>query len=378
MMNDDIALYMHIPFCKHRCDYCSFVSYAGREGDIPIYIRALQDELKIYAAGQHVRSAYFGGGTPSLLSVQQFDDLMSVIRCNYTLDDSDEVTMEANPGTVDGEYLAAIRALGINRISLGVQSLDDAELKLLGRIHTAAEAREAVRFSRDAGFSNINLDIIYGVPGRTTQAWQNMLKEIIGLAPQHLSLYPLTLDGEEPLYEAIARGEADQLDADAAADQYELAEKILKSHGYNHYEISNWSLAGYECRHNIVYWKGGDYLGVGIAAHSYMDGRRYANTPDLDKYLDAFNNASLAIREMEERIGPELELAEAVILGLRLTRGVAEGDIRRRFNIDLFDQYAPQIEQLSTLGLVECGAGNISLTPRGRLLGNEVFWRFLP
>jgi len=338
----------------------------------------LKHELKTHAAGQHVRSIYFGGGTPSLLAVEQLGDLMSVVRRNYTLDESAEVTMEANPGTVDYEYLPAIKALGVNRISLGMQSLDDKELEMLGRIHNAAEAKEAVNLTLKAGFDNVNLDIIYGVPGRTISQWRGMMEEVISLDVQHLSLYPLTLDGDEPLYKAIARGEVDGLDADATADQYELAEEMMKSHGYNHYEISNWSLTGYECRHNMVYWLGGDYLGVGAAAHSYMDGRRYANTTDLDKYLAAFGGGRLDIREMEERIGPELELAEAVILGLRLTRGVDIRDINSRYNVNLLDRYSDQVEELTTSGLVENDAESISLTPRGRLLGNEVFWRFLP
>jgi oxygen-independent coproporphyrinogen-3 oxidase len=343
-----------------------------------MYTRALEAELKTYGAGQRVHSVFFGGGTPSLLSVKQFDDLMSVIRSNFVLDESAEITIEANPGTVDYEYLAAIRSLGINRISLGVQSLDDADLTLLGRIHTAAEARDAFRFAREAGFANINLDIIYGIPGYAIDQWKYTLEEVVGLAPQHLSLYPLTLEGDEPLYNAIARGEIDKLDADATADQYELAEEILKAHGYNHYEISNWSIAGHECQHNMVYWLGGNYIGVGVAAHSYVDGRRYANTPDLDKYLAFSGNQRTNICEMEERIGPEIELAEAVILGLRLTRGVDVSDIRSRFNVNLLDRYSDQVEELTALGLVECDAKSISLTSRGRLLGNEVFWRFLP
>jgi oxygen-independent coproporphyrinogen-3 oxidase len=338
----------------------------------------LQDELTMYAAGQRVRSIYFGGGTPSLLSIEQLDDLMSVVRCNYALGESAEVTVEANPGTVDGGYLAAIRSFGVNRLSLGIQSLDDKELALLGRIHTAVEAREAVGLAQKAGFTNINLDIIYGVPGRTISQWQHMLEELISLTPQHLSLYPLTLDGDEPLHKAIACGQVDKLDTDATADQYETAEEMLKPYGYNHYEISNWSLAGYECKHNMVYWLGGDYLGMGVAAHSYMDGRRYANTSDLDKYLDCLSSSKSKVREMEERIGPEIELAEAVILGLRLTRGVDVGDINSRFNLNLLDRYSDQLEELAGLGLVECDAKSLSLTPRGRLLGNEVFWRFLP
>jgi len=354
------------------------VSYAERTSDIPIYINALKRELNKHAAGQWIKSVYFGGGTPSLLTTAQLDDLICAVRSNFVLDSSSEVTIEANPGTVDGEYLTAVRSLGVNRLSLGVQSLDDRELALLDRIHVAEEAREAVRQAKEAGFTNINLDIIYGVPGRTVDQWQHMLEEVVGFMPQHLSLYPLTLDGGEPLSKAMAHGKVDKLDADATADQYELAEQILTSCGYTHYEISNWARKGYECKHNMVYWLGQPYLGVGVAAHSYMDRRRCANTSDLDDYLAAFDSEVRDVSEMEEHIGPELELSEAIILGLRLTKGVDIGDINSRFNVDLLYRYRDQLEELVTLELVECDAKGIKLTSRGRLLGNEVFWRFLP
>jgi oxygen-independent coproporphyrinogen-3 oxidase len=354
------------------------VSYAGHNSDIPIYINAVKRELAINATGQRIKSIYFGGGTPSLLTVAQLDDLMCAVRSNFALDGSAEVTIEANPGTIDGEYLSVVRSLGINRINLGIQSLDDKELKLLGRIHTAEEGREALQLAKEAGFDNINLDVIYGVPGRTMSQWRHMLQEVVSLTPQHLSLYPLTLEGDEPLCGAISRGDVGELDVDETADQYEVAEQILTSHGYTHYEISNWARKRYECKHNMAYWLGRSYLGVGVAAHSYMDGCRYANTPDLDAYLAAFTSHVGNVREMEEQIGPELKLSEAVILGLRLTRGIDVGDINSRFNVDLLYQYRDQLEELVALELVECNTKDIKLTPRGRLLGNEVFWRFLP
>ncbi|MCD6567745.1 MAG: radical SAM family heme chaperone HemW [Dehalococcoidia bacterium] len=376
--SQDIALYVHVPFCRHKCNYCSFVSYSHRESDIPAYVSALQEELALSAAGQRVSSLYFGGGTPSLLSPQQVGDILSTIRSLFKIDEAAETTLEANPGTVDRPYLAAISASGVNRLSLGVQSLHDDELKLLGRIHTSVEAKNAMRCARRAGFSNLNLDLIYGLPGQTLSSWQNTLNEAIELGAEHLSLYALKLEGDEPLYEAIERGEVPPPDPDLSADQYELAEELLAAHSYQHYEISNWAREGRECRHNLVYWHNMPYLGIGVAAHSYLDGHRFANTRDLDRYLKALSHDVPLIREMSEEIGPKMKLAETVILGLRLNSGVRLDDIRARFSVDLRDRYHQEIDELTCLGLLENDAGGIRLTSRGRLLANEAFWRFLP
>jgi len=377
-MTDSTALYIHIPFCRRRCAYCSFTSYEGREANIPAYVDALTRELALYPAGLPVSSIYFGGGTPSLLPVNQFDKLLSCIYPHFAVDETAEITIEANPGTVDGKYLSFIRSLGINRLSLGVQSLDDGELKTLGRIHTAADALRSMSIARHAGFDNINLDIIYGIPGRKSDIWLRMLKDIISLEPEHLSLYPLTLDGDEPLHEAIERGEAEPLDTDAAADQYELAGHMLASHGYLHYEISNWARPGYECRHNVTYWLMRPYIGAGVAAHSYFDGRRCANTSDLDRYMASLSSNTRPARDLEERIGPDIELAEAMILGLRLTSGIDTAAIRSRYKVDLLERYSDQVRELAGLGLIERDGGRIRLTGRGRLLGNQVFLRFMP
>jgi oxygen-independent coproporphyrinogen-3 oxidase len=377
-MNQDIALYIHFPFCRRRCSYCSFVSYQGREADIPDYIKALNKELAIRAAGQRVRSIYFGGGTPSLLSPKQVREILSVVHSHFTVDAGAEITLEANPGTIDRQSLAAIKATGINRLSLGVQSLDDDELALLGRIHTASEAREAVRLARNAGFTNLSFDLIYGLPDQALAGWRKTLDEAIDLNPEHISLYPLTLEYDAPLWIATQQGKVPPTDPDFTADQYELAQDTLQEHGYNHYEISNWAKEGYECRHNLVYWHNLPYLGVGVAAHSYIDGRRLSNTEDLDSYLNAFSGNLPPARELDEEIGPELQLSETVILGLRLSEGIGLDDIERRFGIDLLRHYQQQINETATLGLLEYSGQHIRLTRRGRLLGNEVFWRFLP
>jgi len=356
-----VALYLHIPFCRRKCRYCSFVSYAHREADIPAYVNTLKHELAQKAGGEHVGSIYFGGGTPSLLPAESLGDLLDTIRSSFDLDETAEITIEANPGTVDQTYLAAIRKLGVNRLSLGVQSLNDRELEMLGRIHTAGEAIEAVSAARSAGF-NLNLDFIYGLPGQTPEDWQATLTGALEMGPEHLSLYALSLEPETPLYKAVENKQLPAINPDITADQYELAEKLLEQRGYRHYEISNWAMPGKECRHNLVYWHNEPYLGIGVAAHSHVGSRRFANTTSLDKYLGG--NLS---PEMDEAISPDLELAETAILGLRLDEG-----------IDASPNYQKQVEEMTGVGLLEQADGRIKLTERGRLLGNEVFWRFLP
>ena len=377
-MPGDIALYVHVPFCRHKCPYCSFVSYDYREADIPIYLKALKKELIRRASGECIRSLYFGGGTPGLLSVKYVGELISVISSLFTVDEAAEITIEANPGTINQAYLTAIRELGINRLSLGVQSLYDGELALLGRIHTAAEARNAVQHARGAGFDNLSLDLIYGLPGQTLSDWQRTLEEIITLSPEHISLYALTLEAETPLWSAIKEGLLPEPDPDVSAEHYELAEDLLAVQNYRHYEISNWAIAGRECRHNLTYWRNRPYLGVGVAAHSCLDGHRLANTDSLDKYLDEYSGKSSPVPELDEEITPDLELAETAILGLRLCQGIDLAEIHRRFGVDTLDRYHQPVEEMVGAGLLEQTGGRLKLTRRGRLLANEVFWRFLP
>jgi len=374
----DIALYIHVPFCRHKCHYCSFISYDYREADIPLYLSALKKELIRRAGGECIRSIFFGGGTPSLLSVNYIGELISTISSLFTVNETAEITIEANPGTINKAYLTAVRELGVNRLSLGVQSLNDCELALLGRIHTSSEARDAVQYARSSGFDNLSIDLIYGLPGQTLSDWQHTLDEAITMRPEHLSLYSLTLEEETPMWRAVKEGSLPELDPDVSADHYELAEDLLAAQGYSHYEISNWAMAGHECRHNLTYWRNLPYLGVGVAAHSWLDSHRLANTRSLDKYLSDFTGKSSPVPELDEEIDPELELAETVILGLRLCEGIDFSDIHRRFGIDILAHYRQQVEEMVDAGLLEQADGRIKLTCRGRLLGNEVFWRFLP
>lgn len=376
-----LSLYIHIPFCRRKCHYCSFVSCAGRESDIANYIHALNRELELRLSGYKIRTLYFGGGTPSLLTIEQIESILENVKSTCGTANIEELSLEANPGTVDTDYLRALRKTGINRLSLGIQSFDDNVLALLGRIHNSEQAHQSIGYAREAGFDNLNLDIICGIPGQSRESFNRTLMEAINIRPEHISLYPLTLEEDTPMWHSIQSGKIPPPDADLAADQYELAERMLADAGFVHYEISNWAKSGFACRHNLVYWLCRPYIGAGVAAHSYIDGYRLANTPDLDKYLACFspeNDNPLNAVEMKEPISPALILSESIIMGLRLCNGISINGLNSRFGINFTDCYHKPLEEMTEMGLLEVEDGNLKLTAKGRLLGNEVFQRFLP
>lgn len=374
---NSLSLYIHLPFCRKRCNYCSFVSYAGRESDIPSYTLALETEIDLRRVPEaEIATIYFGGGTPSLFPVNNLLEILETIKGNYSIQEDAEITLEANPGMLSPDYLQSLRAAGVNRLSIGVQTLDDPELLLLGRIHSSGEALEAIEQAKQAGFNNVSVDFIYGIPGRTLVKWEMMLRKIVKLGAQHISLYGLTLEEDTPMFEQVKRGELVAPEQDSLASEYETAEEILADAGYTQYEISNWSLPGYESRHNMAYWERVPYLGLGVAAHSFLDKRRMANTSDLDEYLGCLQTGVLPPQTVETITEPDA-LSEALFLGLRLNKGVEAGDIDGRFGIDLFSRFSEEISELVSLGLLERDGDRIKLTPRGRLLGNEVFIRFL-
>jgi oxygen-independent coproporphyrinogen-3 oxidase len=311
-----------------------------------------------------------------LLPVRNLGNILNAIREIYPILEDAELTLEANPGTISPEYLKSILSLGINRLSLGIQSLDDSELNLLGRIHSAAEGKKALLQAREAGFNNISIDFIYGIPGRTPDKWNSVLREIVNLGAQHISLYGLTLEENTPMFERVQRGEINAPDQDTSASEYEIACDILAACGYRQYEISNWALPGYESRHNLACWQRLPYLGLGVAAHSFLDSRRIANSNDLDEYLKSLPEGK-PVSHTVEVIDQPAAFSEALFLGLRLNKGVDANDINAEFSIDLYSRFAGEIEELVSLGLLEREGSRIKLTPRGRLLGNEVFIRFL-
>ncbi len=387
-----LSLYFHIPFCLSKCYYCDFNSYTRLSWLIPQYVDALKKEMQLYAKDVwefEVKTVYFGGGTPSLLLRESISRILKTCSKVFHTSPNLEVTLEANPGTVEQSFLAQLRESGVNRLSLGVQSFSDNELKLLGRIHSANEAREAFFMARQAGFENINMDLLYALPRQAVSDWRNNLVEAIKLNPDHFSLYPLTLDPGTPLANAVASGSLPKPDADLAADMYLLASDKLAEQGYSHYEISNWALPGKECQHNMTYWKDERYLGLGAGAHSHLDGYRWVNVLSPVGYVKHLGNMRTKLSQQPyfnapwvdniEHIDRDLEIAEAVILSLRLEKGVNLTDFAHRFGVELYSIYQQQqINDLVKLGLIAKNEHSIRLTTKGKLLGNEVFLRFLP
>lgn len=373
-----IGLYVHVPFCRARCAYCDFNSYAGLEDLYAGYVQALAREMA--AAGpRRAGTVYIGGGTPTVLPLALLAEILAAARRGFSLDDDAEISLEANPGTVDARFLSGLRELGVNRLSLGVQSLDDAELRLLGRIHSAAQAVEAFQAARQAGLENVNLDLIYGLPGQSLAAWQASLSRALELGPEHLSLYALSLEECTPLAGRVLRGELPAPDPDLAAEMYDWAEAACAAAGYEHYEISNWAREPrLRCRHNLATWRNEPYLGVGAGAHSWAGGRRWWNVARPAEYAARLMAGASPVDGAEE-IPTGLEMAETAILGLRLLEeGLSLVRFRLRFGVDPRRQYAAELDELLALGLVELDAERLRLTQRGHLLANQAFYRFLP
>jgi oxygen-independent coproporphyrinogen-3 oxidase len=374
-----LSVYVHIPFCRARCAYCDFNTFAGLESLLHDYVAAVCQEIAIAGSrwgGSAINTVYFGGGTPSLLPPEMIGEILHSLSSAFHILPESEITLEANPGTVDAPMLRALRSLGVDRLSLGVQSSHDDELRLLGRIHTWREASEAVEAARSAGFENLNLDFIFGLPGQTLRRWQDTLKAALELAPEHLSLYALSLEEGTPLWEQIERGSLPAPDDDLAAEMYEHAEERLAAAGYCHYEISNWAKEGYLCRHNLTYWRNEPWLGLGAGAHSWLDGQRWANLPHPEAYIATLGRGETPVA-WREKIDPATEIGETMMLWLRLTEGAAAVRFRERFGVEMEAVFGQELAELREAGLLEWDGNTARLTPRGRLLGNQVFLRFI-
>jgi oxygen-independent coproporphyrinogen-3 oxidase len=404
---EPVSLYLHIPFCSLKCAYCDFNSYAGLDELVEPYCDALITEISLWekvVGARTVPTVFFGGGTPSLLPLVLTGRILSALRESFTLDGDAEVSLEANPGTIDLDYLRGLRDAGINRISFGVQSFHDDELAALDRIHSAEEAVRCYRWAREAGFERINLDLIYGLSEQPMDRWQATLERAIELSPGHLSLYSLTVEEGTKLAYDIDHGRVPEPDGDMQAAMYEWSCERMAAAGYEQYEISNWCLPGQECRHNLVYWRNGQWLGLGPGAHSHWGGNekwemghgvsfRFADVYSPRRYIGLVNetasvgiDASAAPREVlrqmrqvtyVEEQPPEAALADAAILGLRLNEGLDIGELDRRYGASTRGTYDPVLSEMSEAGLLECETGRLRLTPRGRLLANEVFVRLL-
>lgn len=386
--SSELAIYLHIPFCRTRCSYCAFNTYTGLSHLIAPYTQALQREIRAVAPHPPARacSAYFGGGTPSLLPLESLQQLLSTLATAFALEPDAEITLEANPGTVSATYLTHARRAGVNRLSLGMQSAHAHELRLFARSHALQDVRLAVSQARQAGFANLNLDLIYGIPRQTVAQWRATLNAAIALAPDHLSLYSLSVEDATPLQARIARGELTPPDPDLAADLYELACESLAAEGFVHYEISNWARPGYACRHNLHVWRNLPYLGFGAGAHGCAQHIRYANLDHPADYIAALQGSaaspgfplSAAAHEVIE-LDQQDAIVETVILGLRLLEeGIDERAFAARFATELASLFGPAIDRLIGLGLLQRTEDQrLLLTVQGRLLANRVFTEFV-
>ncbi|HEX2194148.1 MAG TPA: radical SAM family heme chaperone HemW [Candidatus Limnocylindria bacterium] len=377
-------LYVHVPFCRLVCAYCDFVTVGGRGADIPRYVDALLAELGQRPAPGRLATIYFGGGTPSLLPPAAVARVIEAAEGRWGAT-PDEITLEANPSLREAPDWGALRQAGVNRISLGVQSLRDGDLRALARGHTAGEPRAAYAAARAAGFENVSLDLIYAIPGQDLEAWRGVVAEAVALQPEHLSLYALQLAlapdewAAPPRAGALrwrARAAALQ-DDDVAADQYRVAEDMLAGAGYRHYELSSWSQPGRESRHNAAYWARRPYTGIGAGAHSY-DGGDYRswNVRDLDTYLASVEAGRLP-RAGHERLDPSTRAFEAVALGLRRVDGLERQAFAAEFGSDPAAYFAGAVEETVAYGLVELDPRRIRLSAAGRLLASQALLAFM-
>jgi oxygen-independent coproporphyrinogen-3 oxidase len=454
-MTPEYSLYVHIPFCLHRCAYCDFNTYAWQESLIPAYVDALCREIEFVgsrlpsppgrgvgacpacasAAGTGERSRrgegrvhtiFFGGGTPSLLAPKQFEQILRTLHDHFDLSEP-ETSLEANPGTVTLASLRDLRRMGFNRISFGIQSAHPDELRQLERIHNFFDVINSVKWARQAGFDNLNLDLIFGLPEQSLDRWQATVRSALVLRPEHLSLYALTLEHGTPFGRWAARGLLPTPDPDLAAEMYEWAGEYLETNGYMQYEISNWAKDDkwhkskvsasstdlplstfnhqplFACRHNLQYWRNQPYLGFGAGAHGYAAGVRYSNVLRIKTYIERCHSSFVTRHSFPlspatvnyHHIAPKTEMQETMFTGLRLTReGVSTEVFHKRFGVELQKAFGKEIDELVTLGLLEWvdltlhplfparagGAGgdrSLRLSVRGRLLGNQVFMRFV-
>ena len=390
-----ISLYIHVPFCQTKCSYCDFNTYSGIENLIPSFLDALVQEIHLWGNtlnNPRVDTIFFGGGTPSYIPTGHIEHILKAIEEAFQVSPSAETTIEANPGDLIQERDPDFSRLKINRLSLGVQSLSDSLLYILDRRHSSKEAVQAYYAARQLGITNINIDLMYGLPWQTLDQWHDTLNETLVLSPEHLSLYCLTLEEGTLMNYQVKTGLLPEPDPDLAADMYNLAEKLLEENDYIHYEISNWSKLDHESLHNLTYWHNKPYLGIGPGAHSYLGTFRFHNiasprdyiTKTINRTTDSQESIGISYDSISnmptvasiENIPQQLEMSETMMLGLRLSQGVNLQAFSERFGVTLQAVYGDQIEELISWGLLKEQDKSLTLTPRGKLLGNEVFLRF--
>ncbi len=373
---EKLGIYIHIPFCKSKCGYCDFCSHPPASAqEIERYQNALMlhmQDLSAAAADYTVDTVYFGGGTPTMLSAKQLCALLDCVRDSFTLEKDAEITTEANPGTVDRRALRALRKCGFNRISFGLQSADDAELRALGRVHTAADLTRAYDDARRAGFMNISLDLMYGIPRQTRESFRRSLDFARGLDPEHLSVYGLKIEEGTPFY--AARECLSLPDEESEYNMYFDAHRVLGEAGYEHYEISNFARRGFRSRHNLRYWLDEKYLGFGVSAHSYFNNQRYAYTTDIDAYIREMELPTELASILTECTDIDVftKETEYVMLRLRLFDGISLPAYRAEFGRDFLAKYGKKLERYLAGGFARAAADRIALTAKGMYVSNYI------
>ena len=381
------AAYVHIPFCRRKCLYCDFVSYTGKEHLFSPYVQALRKEIQLTAEkfpDSVIATINFGGGTPNILPAELLHSILDEIKNLFRLDASLEVTIEANPGLQSN--MGNLYRLGFNRLSLGVQSLSNCELEHLGRMHTREEAVSAFKEARSAGFNNINIDLMYGIPSQTLDSWLETLNTVLGLEPEHVALYSLSVEEGTPFWDMLRAGSLQLPGSDLEADMYEVAVQKLEEYGFVHYEISNFAKPGFECRHNITYWKNEPYFGFGAGAVSCIEGKllhkpyceyvRATNVRGVEDYIRRVWAGENPV-EIEECANLRTAMGETMFLGLRMLEGVSDEEFVSRFGVPVLEVFGPQVSLLMKRGLLEESNGYFRLTRKGLLLANEVFAEFV-
>ncbi|MCT4585389.1 MAG: radical SAM family heme chaperone HemW [Peptostreptococcaceae bacterium] len=371
------ALYVHIPFCKSKCNYCDFNSFNANEKLMDEYIQALIKEMTLTKDKIDILDTIFiGGGTPSILSLKNIEKLLRGIYENFSIKDDCEITMESNPKTLNLEKLKLLKSLKINRLSMGVQAVSDKNLKFLGRIHSFEDAKKMYNEALKVGFSNINIDMMFSYPNQSLKEWKHALEEVLKLNPKHLSIYSLILEEGTKLYDLYEEGSIEILDDQLDRQMYYFARDILEQNGYHQYEISNFAKDDYECEHNKIYWRCEEYLGIGLSAHSYLNSKRFYNKSNIDEYIKDLENEKLPIKEIKDLTLDE-KIEEKIFMNLRMNEGLSLDEFYKLFDIKLENLYSKEIEKLLKDELVVIKDGVIKLSKRGIDLSNKVFIEFL-
>ena len=374
-----LGLYIHIPFCVTKCKYCDFNSFKIDLNEKIKYLNYLGEEMKLYKEeikNREIDSVFVGGGTPSILNENEINILFEKIKENFNIKSNAEITMECNPGTLTLNKLKVMKKSGVNRLSIGLQAVQNHHLKYIGRIHTFEEFEKNYHDAKQMGFDNINIDLMYALPNQSREDWMESLEKVVKLNPTHISAYSLILEENTELFKMYERDEFNLLDENTDIEMYEYTIDSLKSHGYNQYEISNYAKDNFECKHNVLYWKCEEYVGIGASASGYFNGIRYNNICELDNYEKMILEGEKPI-EWEEKLSIKDEIEESIFLGLRMNEGIQISDFKEKYNFDFEKEYRNEIEKLSKMELIEIDNNLMKLTQKGREISNSVFVEFI-